>query len=174
MVGLIARLRTMVGDPNEGDPELAAFTDDELEDFLDERRTDVFEAQLLSVPTTVSSAIVYRLHVAPVRWFEADAVLADGAGAVLTPDSADPDAGQWTFDDGVAESVYITGRYYDLYGTAAAVCEAWAAKVAREFDFQTDQQRFDRTGKREGLLAVAREYWRKAVKPGRRPAWHGW
>jgi hypothetical protein len=171
MLDLIERLRGMVGDPNTGDPTLAAFTDEEIQAFLDERRTAVYEAALGAVPSTVSGAIVYRLHVAPRRWWESDAVLTDGTGTVLVPDTIDAANGQWTFDAGVTGPVYITGHYFDLYGSAAAVCDSWAAKVAREFDFATDQQKFDRTGKREGLMAVAREFWRKAVKPGTQPSW---
>jgi hypothetical protein len=171
MTTLIARLRDMVGDPNAGDPAAWAFTDEQVQDYLDERSTMVGEARLRAVPSTVAGVLTNRLYAAPVRWWESDAILADGSGNALTPDSSDPMAGQWTFDDGVAEPVYISGRYFDLYGAAQSLCEAWAAKVARDFDFATDQQTFDRTGKREGLLAVAREFARKAVKPGKRPTW---
>ena len=165
MAPVITRLRTIIGDPNVGDPALCAFSDQELQDSLDERRTDVVQAALGYRGSGPVTDIV-----APRRWWE-DGVILTSGGDALTPDTSDLIAGHWTFTDGVALPVYITGSFYDLYGTAQAVCEAWAAKVAREFDFATDQQSFDRTGKREGLLKVAREFARKAVPPGRMPAW---
>lgn len=152
----------------------ATWTDDELEEFLDERRMDVSESVLRGIASTSGSRLVYLTFAAPRKWWESDAALTDAAGTVLTPadGGADPINGRWTFDDPVSVSVFVTGRYFDMYGTAQAVCEAWAARVAREFDFATDGQTFDRTGKREGLLKVAREYSRKAVQPGTRPGWH--
>lgn len=168
MADLIARLRVLVGDP-AGSP---TFSDVELQDFLDERRLDVVEAQLRTRSSTgVSGAVSYLDFYAPRRWWEASVVLANSQGAALTPSASDLITGHWSFTTSQAIPVYITGSCFDLYGTAQAVCESWAAKVAREFDFGTDQQTFDRTGKREGLLAVAREYARKAIPPAERPAW---
>jgi hypothetical protein len=167
MATLITRLRVVVGDPAGASQ---VFSDDELEDFLDERRADV-DLALLRADTRLSgSPTVFR---APVRWWETDHVLADGSGSALTPTVGGTDAlaGVWTFATAQSGRVYITGRYYDLYGSAAAVLQAWAAKVSREFDFATDGQRFDRSQKREGLLATAREYARKAIPPGMRPTW---
>lgn len=150
----------------------ATWTDDELEEFLDERRVDVGEAALTGIPSTVAGRLAYLTFAAPRKWWESDAALTDAGGTVLTPATAEPLNGRWTFSSAVAVSVFVTGRYFDMYGSAQAVCEAWAARVAREFDFATDGQTFDRTGKREGLLKVAREYARKAVQPGARPGWH--
>lgn len=171
MADLITRLRVMVGDPNAGDPTLCAFEDVDIQGFLDERRTDVVEAQLRYRPRT--GVALYTDFIAPRGWWEGSVALTDSGGNALTPDTSDLVAGRWTFTDGVAVPVFISGSFYDMYGAAQAVCEAWAAKVAREFDFGTDQQTFDRTGKREGLLKVAREFARKAVPPGRMPAWRG-
>lgn len=169
MADLITRLRTLIGDP-EGDTQ--TFADDDLQMALDERRTDVVEAQMRVRPSfSDTSLVVYHDYFAPRPWWEDSVVLHDTHGTVLTPDTADLVAAHWTFTAGQAQPVYITGSFYDMYGSAQGVLETWAAKVAREFDFGTDQQTFDRTGKREGLLAVAREYARKARQPGARPAW---
>lgn len=167
MDDLITRLRAFTGDP-AGPSE--TWNDDELEAFLDERRTDVVEAQLRYRPTTGSTLLFHDLF-APRRWWEDSAVLSGASGNALTPTGADLLVGHWTFSSGTQIPVYITGSFYDMYGSAQAVCEAWAARVAREFDFATDQQTFDRTGKREGLLAVAAVYARKAVQPGMQPPW---
>ena len=167
MTDLIARLRVLVGDTAVS----PTFDDDAMQDALDERRTDVVEASLRYRPSFDESGTVFRDFFAPRRWWEDSVVLHDGAGSVVTPDSADLIAGHWTFDAGQAVPVFITGSFFDLYGTASGLLEAWAAAEARSFDFVTDGQRFDRSQKREGLLKVAAELARRAIPPGARPAW---
>lgn len=144
------------------------FSDDDLQGFLDERRSFAREAMLR---TTQTFAGTYTDFVAPRRWWEDSVVLSDGAGTTLTPDTEDLTGGVWTFTAGQATPVYITGSFFDMYGAASAVLEAWAAISSREFDFTTDQQTFNRSQKREGLMATAREYTRKAIPPGQSPAW---
>lgn len=46
----------------------------------------------------------------------------------------------------------------DLYTAAAEVLTAWAARIAREFDFQTEGGRFDRSQQTEALLSIAKQY----------------
>lgn len=167
MAALIAEVRSMTGDT--GTP---VFSDDQIQDVLDERRTDVVEAQLRTRPSFTSPGlVVFTDYFSPRRHWEGSPVLKDHTGTTLTPTTSDLIAGHWTFSGGQAQPVYITGSFYDLYGSAQALLERWAAAVAREFDFATDQQSFDRTGKRDGLLAAARVYARKAVPPAERPAW---
>jgi len=167
MTDLIARMRVMTGDT--GTP---VFSDQAIQDALDERRTDVVEAELRYRPSfTDPGLVVFHDFFAPRRPWEASVVLVDTGGHVLTPSTGDLIAAHWTFASGQGVPVYITGSFYDLWGTAASILEQWAAKVALEFDFATDQQTFDRTGKREGLLKVAAEFARKAVQPAARPAW---
>jgi hypothetical protein len=165
MVALVDRLRKVIGDV--ADPPV--FDDDELQAALDERRTVVTAGPLVGDPLPAGDPTVFR---APYGFWETDAVLATSSGGVLTPSGSatDPLVGLWEFTAAPGVGVYLTGRAYDLWGTAANLLEEWAARVAREFDFATDQQTFRRTGKREGLLAVAREYGRRAVIPGTR----GW
>ena len=170
MATLITRMRTQIGDPAGASQ---VFTDDELQDFLDERRFDVDEAQLVPYPTTIVGPVVsYFDYYSPHKGtWEENEVLKDGANAVITPATADRISGHWTFSVNQVPPVFITGRIFDLYGSCYSACTAWAAKVALEFDCASDNQTFDRTGKREGLLALAREFARRAVPPGRRPEW---
>lgn len=168
MADLIARTRTLIGDPAGG---TQVFTDDQVQDALDDRRTDVVEALLRTRPSFAGSAVVYHDYFAPRRQWEDSVVLYGATGTVLTPTSADLIAGHWTFASGQAQPVYITGSFYDVNGSAATLLQSWAAKVSPEFDFATDQQSFNRSQKREGLLAVALELTRTSMPPGRRPAW---
>ncbi len=50
---------------------------------------------------------------------------------------------------------------YDVYGAAADLLEMWAAKVALEFDFNTDGQSFHRSQRQVALLRLAAQYRRQ-------------
>lgn len=169
MADLITRLRVLVGDP-AGASE--AFSDDALQDALDERRTDVVEAQLRYRPSFDETTLVtFHDFFAPWRNWEDSVVLRGPTGAVLTPDTSDLVAGHWTFTAGQASPVWITGSSFDLFGAAAAVCETWAATTAREFDVIFAGQEFFRSQKRKALIEVANAYWRRSVGIRPRPAW---
>lgn len=162
MQPLIDRLRRTIGDV--GTPPV--FEDDDLQDALDERRVHVSAQALLEEAVVSGSATVFR---APYGYWEADAVVASASGP-SSPSVADPINGVWTFSSAPGATQYLTGRAYDFWGTAANLLETWAARVALEFDFGTDQQQFDRSQKRIGLLAVAREFGRRATPPHSRGA----
>lgn len=173
MVPLIARLRVMVGDPVSA---AQTFADDDIEAALDARRTDVVEACLRTHPSFGSgNTTVFVDYFAPRRDWEDSVVLYDVGGNVLIPTTEDLIAGHWTFAGGQAQPVFITGSFYDVFGAAASLLEAWAATSAREFDFTMNagptQQTFNRSQKLAGLLLAAGAYWRRAIQPGARPAW---
>lgn len=171
MIALIDRMRTMIGDRVVAtNVPVSFFSDGEVQDVLDERRTDVVEAVLTPVPsfTDVSG---YTDFSAPRKGWEDNVVLHNTAGTILTPTRAELLVGRWSFDVSQGGPVYITGRYYDLFGAAVVLLEQWAANVAREYDFATDQQVFNRSDKRIGLMAVAAQYARRASQPGARPTW---
>lgn len=171
MIAMIDRIRTMIGDRVVATSvPVSFFSDGELQDALDERRTDVVEALLTTTPS-FADVSGYTEFSAPRKWWEDNAVLRNAAGTVLTPVKAELLVGRWTFGSSQGGPVYITGRFYDMFGAATVLLEEWAAAVAREFDFATDQQTFDRSNKREGLLAVAAVYARRVQQPGARPAW---
>lgn len=166
MRGIIAAFRTAIGDVGT----THVFTDLELQAFLDERASAVGATALLADPVRTGSPVVFR---APYGWWEGAASLTNSSGGALTADGALTDAvlGTWAFATAPSGDVYITGRYFDFWGSAANALESWAAKVALEFDFATDQQSFSRSQKREGLLMVAREFGRRARQPARTGTW---
>ena len=168
MATLILRVRAMTGDP-----DTTTIPDDDIQDMFDERRMDVVQAQLSFRPYLVSAGPVvqYRDFWAPVGGWEDGVVLVDSLNALVTADTTDLIRGHWTFATGHLPPLWITGAFYDIYGTAASVLQRWAAQLAREFDFQTDQQVFSRSQQGAGLAALALEYQRKAQAPGQRPAW---
>lgn len=158
LADLIARLRKLVNDPAGANQ---TWNDDELQDFLDANRLDVRHVALRPETTWSDGAVTYTDYYADQGEWESDVILEDSDGDDLTPTASNLVAGHWTFTD-QGPAVYITGKTFDLWATAADVLEAWAAKAALEFDFDTDGARFARSQKREALLAVAAQYRRRA------------
>lgn len=155
MQPLVDRLRKAVGDT--GSP--ATFTDNDLQDALDDRGVQVGAALLAGDHVLSGSPTVFR---APFGFWEAGAVLASSSGAV-SPTASDPMNGVWTFTTAPGTALYVTGHAFDFWGSAANLLEERAARAAVEFDFGTDQQTFNRSDKRKGFLAVAKEYGRRAL-----------
>lgn len=141
------------------------FTDDEVESFLDRHRMEVFNDRLTPEVTYEGATSSYKDYLSSDRFYEADAVIIDGTNATVSAgqsDSFDYLTGRFTFGTGRTDRLRISGKTYDLHLACAELLEAWAAKVALDFDFTTDQQTFNRSQKREGLLALAKAQRRQA------------
>ena len=164
MATLTTRLRRAVGDP-AGLSQ--AFSDDALQDFLDNHRVEVRTTELIPVRSVAAGgAVSYREFIAPRGFWEDSPVLQSNSYATLAPDVSDHLIGRWTFVATQTPPVYISGQVFDLWGAAVDTIEAWIGKVKSEFDFQTDGQQFDRSQKAVGMAKLAREYQRKARPPG--------
>lgn len=159
MAELIGRLRGLIGDPAGANQ---TFDDQALQDYLDRRQTVVRFAPLRAEGSPRPDGTVdYLDYYADVGDWEADEKLYDGAYNLLTPATADRLVGHWTFSVNQPPPVLITGKFYDVFGAAADVLEAWAAKEKLSFDFDADGQSFKRSQKAAALLALAREYRRR-------------
>jgi len=174
MATIITRTRAMIGDPLiAGTPPTSVFADQDYQDVLDDRRTDVIQAQLSFRPILQggTTAVKYVDFWTPVGNWEDSVTLVDALTASITPDTSDLIRGHWTFTAGHLPPVFISGSFYDMYGAAVALLERWQGLTALDFDFTTDGQVFNRSQKREGLAALAASYARRVVPPGKRPAW---
>ena len=160
MAPLINRVRGLIGDP--AGPE-QAFTDDEVQAALDRTQLLVRYAPLRPLPSLLPGGIVeYRDHVADLTDWEDGELLTDAAYQPVTPVMADRLAGRWSFaSPGVNPPVLLTGATYDVFGAAADLLEAWAAKVKLDFDFTADGQSFARSQKAKALLELAASYRRQ-------------
>lgn len=155
---LIGRVRSLIGDPAGTS---AVFTDQEVQDALDAYRTAVYNALLSSPAVKTPSGEQYLDFYALSGNWEDGAVIRDAAYTPLTPDTSEPLLGHWGFTTGQTPPLYISGRFYDVYGAAADLLTAWAAKEKLGFDFATDGQSFSRSQKIAGLLEMARQYRRQ-------------
>lgn len=156
MLLLITRLRTMI---NDTDLAAQTFADEQLQEYLDASRDDVYAEPLETVGERVGAATLYRSHYSRYQAWETDVVLADGVGATLTPSTSDPMLGKWTFTSGQNPTVFATGKAYDLNAAAADVLDTWAAQLAGMYDFSADGATFKRSqlaGSLRGQAAVFR------------------
>jgi len=175
MARLISEVRTMTGAPANayGAGTATAWSDDLVQDILDRHRRDVVRLDLTPEPRLVGGGTLnYFDYRAPYGQWEATSsggsatfVVRDSLGAVQGTAlwSADYARGLVTFAANQGGTAYaLTGAVFDLYGAAAEVLRQWATREARAYDFSEDGQSFRRSQKREGLLAMARDYERKA------------
>ncbi len=157
MAELIGQVRVLIGDLGGA----SVFSDDEIEHALDAHREDVRYLELRAAETLTPTGVQYLDYYADRAPWEADEALVNGAWQAVTPASADRLVGKWTFPAHQDPPVYITGKVYDLYATAADLLEAWGARVKLEFDFSADGQAYSRSQKLRALMDLAAEYRRK-------------
>jgi hypothetical protein len=163
MLHLIKRLRDMIGDDSG---PAAVWTDERLQERLDERQTVVRYAPLEPHPTPQpgTGIVQYLDYYATAEAWEADAAVFGNAWQPLTPSAVDLIVGHWQFSTSTIPTVWLVGKNYDLNGTAADVLTAWAAKLARDYDFMVQDMRYYRSQQVKMMLELAAEY-RAQSKP---------
>jgi len=138
------------------------WTDAQLQERLDERRALTVEQDLLWIQQTGAGTAYYQMASVStpgdIEAGTAGGTIIDSEGGTITGWTADRD-GLISFAADTGGSAYsFTGYSYDLYAAAADVLENYAAAVADQFNFSTDDQSFDRSQKHEQLLRSAERY----------------
>lgn len=142
MAALIARVRILINDV--ASPQI--FTDDQIQDVLDEGREDVVNRALQPKPTFSGSTIQYLNYYHPYGGFESDYILKQYMTITVTPSSVEEIAGHFTFASSTLPPVYVaTGKIHDVYRAAADLMERRAAKVVLEYDVVVGGQTFRRS-----------------------------
>ena len=167
MAALITRLRTLVADP-AGASQIWA--DDDLQLALDAHRHQARYAELAPLDTVApGGAISWLVWVATQTDWEDSPELVNASYTVITPASSDVIRGRWTFSSHQSAGVLITGDAFNVYAAAADVLDMWAAKVAREFDFSTDNASFKRSQQAAALREQAEASRTRAGQWGQGP-----
>lgn len=151
---LIERVRLLIHDADSN-----IFSDDEIQDALDQHRSDVRYLELEAAETIqAGGSIVYLDYYAGRGDWESDEVLYDASYNALTPQSADRLTGHWVFAESQSPPVYIVGKAYDLFASAADLLEAWASREKLSVDVGADGTSLQRSQRFEMLLGLARQY----------------
>lgn len=169
MQDLIDRMRLLIGDPAGND---AYYTDEQLQERLDQRRTEYRYLSLIPLETIGQGGGVTYLEYRAARpdlfqsvlrtgrasWlgdWEEDGTLFGADYGALSPSSSDWRRGAWTFSAHQPPPVTIVGRRYDLPGAGADALEAWAAGLKTEYDVKSGDQTLARGMQAGRLLELA-------------------
>jgi hypothetical protein len=159
MANLIARIRIMLNDTlPAGSGQV--FTDQNIQDVMDETRWDMGNLALVPYVTYSGSQVQYLDYYAPTgmnNW-EDDLVIKQYRTVVVTPSASENILGHWMFATTTLPPLYITGKNYDQFRCAADLLERWAAQLAMCYDFSSDGQSFHRSQASAGILKLACTY----------------
>ncbi|MGZ3677033.1 MAG: hypothetical protein ACXWQR_00515 [Ktedonobacterales bacterium] len=168
MTDLITRVRVLIGDGNPVSGNPYQFGDQDIQDALDLKRVWVRSAVLRPAPSLTSNGIIsYQDYFADQGNWESDVVIQDAAFHILSDMSAsDYLTGQWTWNlasPGKIPPIFITGKFYDIYGAAADLLEKWAAFAMRAYDVTMDGTTLRRSQMAQGMLTQAKQYRKQAL-----------
>jgi hypothetical protein len=158
MATLISRVRLLIADAGA----TQQFQDQQIQDFLDNYRMDVFNEPLMPKPTFSGSTISYFDYFADLGQWEDDLVLKQYLITQVTPATSENIVGHWTFAATTLPPVFITGKTYDLYRSAADLLEFWAATFVLAYDATVDGQSLRLSQQHANLLTLADQYRRKS------------
>lgn len=148
------------------------FTDDHLEDILDQCRDDRFFVQLVMEPREGSGndSTYHDYYFSGGYWEEASG----GTAVWMVQDSTGADAGTANYTvnyrkghvrftaDTEGTVYYLTGRKYDMNRAAAQVWRQKAANVANRYDVKTDNHDLKRSQLFSQYMKIAMQFEREA------------
>ena len=158
MANLILRMRDLI---NDAPGASQVWTDDQIQGVMDASRQDIGNAVLTAFPTYSGSTIQYLDYYSDWTDWEDDVVLKQYLTQVVTPSASENIVGHWTFATNKFPPVYISGKTYDVYRSAADLLERWAAKWVLSYGFSSDGQSFQRQQAATMLQALAKTYRQK-------------
>lgn len=171
MLPIIDKVREMIGDPASATMQ---FSQQQIQDALDESRFDVRYELLVAAPTVTrttgpTAEFVWILYLSQFQYWEADTAITQwGDFTQRTPVKVEFITGQWQFSylipDGqmVPDSdfpgqyppIFVTGRSYDIYAASVKMLQLLKAKLMlTTFNFSAQGQSFQA----EGIFATVNE-----------------
>lgn len=132
------------------------WSNDQMQDVLDENRTFQNNIPLQSIPIYSAGTTTYTLYSSGLKNWEGSPILQGNNGTVVGTANYtfNADLGEVTFStDQLAVSYYIRGYTYDLNASAASVWRNKASHYAAAYDFSTDNHSMSRSQ----LMKQARE-----------------
>ena len=175
MAALITQLRSMT-DAGTADYTVngsSYWTDDQLQQMLDQTRVDVRRKLMRAEALYDNGTVHYYDYYLDMRYVEGTAsgsaafrvensVGSTIAGTLYTPAL---DVGHLLFSyDTLGSAYYFSGRQYDLNRAAAMVWEQKAADVANRFDLEIDNHNMKRSQLYDHYLHMAASF-RSSAKP---------
>lgn len=139
MASLILSVRTLINDTLPiGAGQI--FDDQIIQDVMDEAREDVLNMPLIPKPTFSGSTIQYLDYFSEFGGWEDGMVLKQYLTVVVTPSLIEPIPGHFQFSANVWPPVYLTGRWFDRYRSAADLLERLASQYVLRYSMTVDGQ----------------------------------
>lgn len=157
MAALIARVRLLINDTLPADSG-QVWTDDQIQDVMDASRLDIKNEVMIPKPTFSGAQIQFLDYYTHLGDWEDDYILKQFLVTQVTPATSEPVAGHWTFAETTLPPVYISGKNYDIYRSAADLLERQAAQWALRYSMTVDGQNLQRGMVTQALQNLAKTY----------------
>jgi hypothetical protein len=156
---LIPRVRILINDPAGASQQ---FSDQDVQDVLDEGRIDMFNFALTPQWTFSVAGVALGVfdYFTPAQWgnWEDGQVLKQYLTTVVTPATSENIVGHWTFTNSTLPPVMLTGKTYDLYRAAADLLERLAARWVLRYSMNVNGQSLQRGNVNVDLQKLAMTY----------------
>lgn len=160
MANLILSVRTLINDTLlSGNGQI--FTDQQIQDVMDESREDVKNEPLIPKPTFNLGTIQYLDYWTEYGGWEDGMVLKQYLTVVVTPSLIEPIPGHFQFAANTWPPVYISGSWHDRYRAAADLLERLAAQYVLRYSMTVDGQNLQIGQVTTNLQNLAKTYRRK-------------
>src|SRR5712672_356169 len=157
MLPLIASIRVLINDLLPiGSGQI--FSDQTIQDVLDESRLDVINGSLVPKETYSVSGLQYLDYYSDLGGWEDGMVLKQYLSVVVTPSAVEPIAGHFQFAANVYPPVFITGHLFDRYRAAADLLERLTAQWVLSYSMTVDGQSLQRNQATRSILLLAKQY----------------
>lgn len=155
MANLITRVRILINDPASVTQQ---FDDQTIQDVMDQTRQDLRYLVLAPAPTYSGSTISYFDYYADLTDWEDDVAFRQWRINVVTPSTSENITGHWVFSTTTLPPVYLIGKSYDVYRSAADLLERMAARFVLSYNVSVDGQSLQRGMMTTQLQALAKMY----------------
>jgi hypothetical protein len=165
MAALILRVRTLINDTLPvGNGQI--FTDQTIQDVMDESRMDFKNVMLKPAPTFTTGIVQYLDYWADYGGgWEDSTTFKQWLSSSVTPSLSEPIAGHWQFSASTLPPVYISGAVMDCYRAAADLLERQSAQWLMSYNIVVDGQNLQRSQVADAMQKLARSY-RMKQRPG--------
>ena len=162
MTELISQFRSYVQESGT-----AIFTDDRVQQLLDNNSSYFYEDYLQRVPTKLNGSITYFEYLSSYQYLEGTASntvrIYNGNGTAVSNYSSDFINGKFKFTtDTRGTAYYMDGRSFNFF---KAVSEGWKEKASyysTQFDFEVEGRKYKKSQVVKQCLDMAKEFDAKA------------
>ena len=160
MATLITYVRDLIGDPSPAPAGCSLnFTDEQIQDVLDQHRTDVFQRRLVEADDINAAGVTnWTAFYAQTPFWESSPRLQSNTWVTIVPDSSFDLEGRWVFNTSQTLPLWLTGSYYDVYAAACDLLRRWMGKVKLDFDFSSVNSAYRRSQKLRAIQELIGQY----------------